>query len=132
MRVTLAFVFLFGSVFAVFAQGTTSLPTVALCEAEAGTCINSAQTYMNALVVQALPAEQFSQSLADYVIALAALAQANAECNLIDSEIAQAISLAASYAIDPDQGAQLVTIGETIGACENFATAAIDPVASAN
>lgn len=110
-------------------------PTISECSAGAGaeaTCVNPTQAYMNALVAQALPEEQFSQALADFIIGLAVLVQADEVCNIIDLEIANAIRLAASYAIDPEQRAQLIEIGDTIGGCEDFQTASIAPVASPN
>ncbi len=141
-----AFLFVGGSLFGgsvvALAQETASIPatipvqpTLSQCEVgagAAGTCVNPTQGYMNALIAQALPAEQFSQTLADYVIALSAISQANEACNPVDIEIAQAIKLVSSYALDSDQRLSLATIGETIGSCEDFQTAAIAPAASPN
>lgn len=137
-NILLSFVFFAFSTLAGNAQQLVAIapqPTISECSDGAGaetTCVNPTQIYMNDLVAQALPEEQFSQALADFVINLAALAQADEVCNIIDLEIASAIKLAASYAIDPEQRAQLIGIGDTIGGCEDFQTAAIGPVVSPN
>jgi len=119
------------------AQQTASIPnavsmqpTVNLCaagEGLAGTCVPPTGTYLTSLVAQNLPAADFSQSLADFVVALAALAQADEACTDMDSEVAEAIKLASTYALDPAQRASFFEIGETIGSCTDFQTAAITP-----
>jgi len=115
------------------AQETASIsmqPTVNVCasgEGVAGTCVPPTGTYLSGLVAQNLPAADFSQSLADFVIALAALAQADAACTEMDREISESIKLASTYAIDPVQRASFFEIGDTIGSCGDFQTAAITP-----
>ncbi len=143
-RIILATIITIGGVVAASSQETAALPDVtaltyqpivATCATGAGaegTCVNPTQAYMTALVAQALPTEQFSQTLANYVIELAAIAQADDACTFVDKEISEAIALAASFAIDPAQREQLAGIGETIGSCGDFQTAAIAPVASPN
>ena len=141
-RVAFSAAIIFGGTLVVSAQDVASLPdAVSSIQAleqctvgsgAVGTCVGPTQTYLTGLAGQELPAEQFSQALADYVIALAVLAQANDACNEVDSEIADAIRLAASFATDPVQRAGLIEIGDTIGSCTDFQTASIAPVASPN
>jgi len=96
----------------------------------ADACTASADTYLTALDGAGLPPADYSQALADFVIALTAIAQADNVCDTIDAEVAMAIRLAAAKATDPGQVAQFNNIADTIASCSNFATAAIAPAAS--
>ncbi len=96
----------------------------------AGACTASTDTYLTALDGAGLAPADYSQKLADFVIALTAIAQADQACDTIDAEVAQAIRLAAAQATDPGQVAQFNNIADTVASCSNFATAAIAPPAS--
>jgi len=93
-------------------------------------CTTSTDTYLTALSGVGLAPADYSQALADFVIALTAIAQADNVCDTIDTEVALAIRLAAAQATDPGQVAQFNNIADTVASCSNFATAAIAPPAS--
>jgi len=93
-------------------------------------CAVLVTAYLDALVAAGLPDEEFSQQLADFVVALAALAQTNPELDFVDASIARAIQIAATYARDPDQRLRIAQIGLTVGQGGGFQTAAIAPPAS--
>jgi len=58
------------------------------------------------------------------------LAQLDATCDAFDTEIAEAIRLAGSYASTPDQIARVGEIAATVEACDPGTTADIEPLQS--
>jgi len=93
-------------------------------------CSALVTTYLDALAAAGLPDAEFSQQLADFVIALTAIAQTNPELDFVDANIARAIEVAATYAIDPGQREQFLLIAQTVATGGDFQTAAIAPPAS--
>lgn len=93
-----------------------------------GPCIGATQSFLAAL--DGTAPEVADQSITELVVALVPLAQADEACNFVDTEIAEAIRLAASYASTADQAARINEIAATVAACDTGATAAIDPLQS--
>ncbi len=89
-----------------------------------GVCLSSTQTFLDGLA-GAEPAV-LDQNITDLVVAIAPLVEDDI-CNAADEEIAQAVRLASTKASDPEQVGRLVAIAETVEACTNAATAAIEP-----
>lgn len=97
-----------------------------------GECIAAVDGFLKGL---GAPSEAANSTIADLVVALTELYQNDKRCKIEDTELPQAIELAAQLSTDPVQQAQIIEISDTIKACEQFTTAAITafPVpASAN
>lgn len=71
-----------------------------------------------------------NQVVADLVAALAELYQNDPRCVIADTELPEAIALAASFSTDPEQRLLVIDISETIRLCERATTAAIGAFAA--
>lgn len=87
-----------------------------------GACISATQAFLDGLVGD--PAD-VDASITNLVVAIAPLVQ-DETCNNADEEIAQAIRLASTRASDPEQVTRLIEIADTVAACVETDTAAIE------
>src|SRR5690349_18434281 len=90
-----------------------------------GDCINSTTAFLTTLDSQSLSDAAFDQQIADLVLELIPLARDDEGCDAFDDEVARAIRLAATYAKTDEQRAQLITLSETVAACDYGDTADI-------
>jgi len=90
-----------------------------------GQCIAAAQSYLAGLLAAGAP--NLDEEVAFLVGELGALAQQDEVCNAFDTEIAEAINVSSTYSADQEANLLFASIAETIGACEEAVTAAIDP-----
>lgn len=88
-----------------------------------GQCLGATQAYIQNVSSRGLSSEEFDQTLANLVVALANILF-NPQC-VVESEVAQAIAMTNAAAIDPEQQAQIQLIYETVNACDFVITAAI-------
>lgn len=90
-----------------------------------GHCVLATQDFINFVPGTPLGANPDKVS-ADLVYELAKLYQDDPEiCGKYDTELPQAIELAAKFTIDEEQKQLMMSISETIAACQSFETGAI-------
>lgn len=92
-----------------------------------GTCIASVQEFLDAI---GTPDAATDATVTDLVVALTELYEDRENCKLVETELPEAIELAAHRVTDEEQELQILEISTTIAACEAFATAAIVAEAS--
>lgn len=92
-----------------------------------GACINAVQEFLDAV---GTPSAATDATVADLVVALTELYQDNRNCKLVETELPQAIEIAAHRVTDEQQMAQILEISATIADCQQFRTAAIVAQAS--
>lgn len=90
-----------------------------------GLCIKSVGVYLT-ILKKASPGD-LNNLITKLVVKLAVLPQlTQADCQLISTEIAQAIEEAGTFSTDPDQVARLLEIAATVSDCTPEITAAVD------
>jgi hypothetical protein len=88
-----------------------------------GTCVAAVQSFLDAI---GTPSATTDATVADLVVALTELYEDDLlNCRLVETELPQAILLAAERVTDEEQEAQIIEISATIADCAQFATAAI-------
>ena len=87
-----------------------------------GQCVAAVDGFMDAI---GAPSDAANPIIADLVVALTELYEDQKECELEETELPQAIELAAQHSTDPVQQAQIIEVAATIEDCEVFLTAAI-------
>lgn len=93
-----------------------------------GTCVASVQAFLDAIGTPSAPTDV---TVADLVVALTELYQDDlANCRLVETELPQAVALAAQRVTNEEQQAQIVEISATIADCVRFTTAAVVVAAS--
>lgn len=93
-----------------------------------GQCIAAVDGFLKAI---GAPSDDTNAIIADLVVALTELYQDEEQCLIEDTELPQAIELAAQKSTDDVQQAQILEISATIKDCERFTTAAVRVPASA-
>jgi len=120
--------------FPVSAMGQSTTPVqdgiaevVAACKATvdgdqtlSGSCSTAAKDYLES--GEALSDEK----IADLVVELVRSAQADTDCNTLDTEVASAVQMASTRATDPEQVERLENISVAVGACVDDATFDVD------
>lgn len=91
----------------------------------AGVCVSSTQAYLDTLKAGNLAPDALDQQIANLVVALVPLAQAEPTCDAFDDEVARAILLASDYSQTAEQKAQLKTISDTVAKCQFDSTSAL-------
>jgi len=92
-----------------------------------GACIAAVQEFLDAV---GTPSAATDATVADLVVALTELYQDTPNCKLVETELPQAIEIAARRVTDEQQMAQILEISATIADCQQFRTAAIVAQAS--
>ncbi|MDB5540894.1 MAG: hypothetical protein JWQ89_2621 [Devosia sp.] len=93
-----------------------------------GHCVSAVQAFLDAV---GTPSAATDATVADLVAALTELYQDDLNnCKLVETELPQAIQLAAQRVTDEEQQAQIIEISATIADCARFTTAAIVNTAS--
>jgi hypothetical protein len=88
-----------------------------------GQCIAAVGTYLDAI---GAPSSEADPLIAELVVALAELYQDDPACKIGDTELPEAIALAASRTEDDVAAAEYVLIADQIDTCQFEATAAIN------
>ncbi|MGN6488177.1 MAG: hypothetical protein ACTHLT_10210 [Devosia sp.] len=92
-----------------------------------GLCIAAVQEFLDAA---GTPSAATDATVSDLVVALTELYQDNENCKLVETELPQAIEIAARRVTDEQQTARILEISATIADCQQFRTAAIVAQAS--
>ena len=93
-----------------------------------GACVNAVKTFLDAVGAASSATDP---TVADLVVALTELYQDDESCKLHETELPEAIEVAANRVTNKEQTAQILEISATIKDCQQFATAAIVAQASA-
>ena len=93
-----------------------------------GQCVAAVDSFMDAIDAPSDPANPI---IADLVVALTELYQNDEDCEREETELPEAIELAAQHSTDAVQQAQIIEVAATIKDCAVFLTAAIPVRASA-
>lgn len=93
-----------------------------------GQCVAAVDGFLKAV---GAPSDETNAIIADLVVALTELYEDEEQCLIEETELPQAIELAAQLSTDDVQQAQIIEISATIRDCETFTTAAIPGQASA-
>lgn len=91
-------------------------------------CVNAVDGFLKRI---GAPSDETNDDVADLVAALTELYEIQLACPLEETELPQAIALAADYSTDDDQQIQILEISATIKECDRLTTAAILVPASA-
>lgn len=92
-----------------------------------GTCMTAVTEFLDAIGAASVPTDP---TVTDLVVALTELYRDDDSCRLNETELPEAIAIAAGRVTDDDQAAQILEISVTISECQQFATAAIVAQAS--
>lgn len=88
-----------------------------------GFCIGAVQSFVTEI---GAPSPEAGPALADLVVALVELYQFDDECLVYETELPVAIDVAAGVATDPEQVELIRAISQSIAACDDIQTAAIE------
>lgn len=91
-------------------------------------CVNAVDGFLRGI---GAPSDDANSVIADLVVALTELYENQIACPLEETELPQAIELAAQLSTDDVQQAQIIEISATIKDCARLTTAAIPVAASA-